>query len=622
MLNQVYADKSKVKGINLNDPSIKQQIYEQYLKAYKKGVFNYIKEDVNAAGSMIPRKYFSGGLRAGAAADPTETVDPAVLAKSLPDRAMVDFAILASTKPANPDARLTPLQRSIIHRINKANTPEVHNIADHYMANVDIRRAAQERIRELQRVDEAMTAKPYDNYEEMRKEAVKEGASGRYIRFIVTFSDNGVQKKALVSGSNITEVWADGLKVDEERGPTTPVRFLPTQFIQAQVQVVFDAAMVVSSTYVYHDYMQFLEEQASRVSETGGFFDIKIKKSPPIRLRVSDITENEITGLLVDQYNVVHPGQEDVIYRGEFEWAQEVDAAMMSLELGPGERVKIDRDKNAIVLVGGKNFKVLNGKGRASVWEGWDTHLGDVYPGHPYNYLIKGEIVAEVNSIDGELYVQNVSDAVIFYRISSTDMAMAASNFVDLIKDDLIFGNFDLNRYRKFYKEYHKETLTIEKVSLEPGDIVIKDIPSLKEILKNGYSIVGPLRTGKNVSISEGKADIFTFPDGRVIVFSGSGKGETRLTVKSQQNVVQPSALVSADKATLAQQPPGGIDLNTSNGMQWKVSKDGRGVEMNIDPAMIERIRREGIDSLSPVVLKMTPVASIWPLVGLQAPAS
>jgi hypothetical protein len=65
----------------------------------------------------------------------------------------------------------------------------------------------------------------------------------------------------------------------------------------------------------------------------------------------------------------------------------------------------------------------------------------------------------------------------------------------------------------------------------------------------------------------------------------------------------------------------GGIDLNTSSGMQWKVSKDGKGVEMNIDPAMIERVRREGIDSLSPVILRITPVASIWPLVGLPAPA-
>ena len=34
---------------------------------------------------------------------------------------------------------------------------------------------------------------------------------------------------------------------------------------------------------------------------------------------------------------------------------------------------------------------------------------------------------------------------------------------------------------------------------------------------------------------------------------------------------------------------------------------------------MIERVRREGVDSLSPVIFKITPITSIWPLVGLQA---
>ncbi|MBI3601302.1 MAG: fructose-bisphosphate aldolase class I [Candidatus Omnitrophica bacterium] len=62
LLNQVYADKSTVKGVNLSDPSVKEQIYQQYLKAYKKGVFNYIKEEPGAAGQTIPRKYFSGGF--------------------------------------------------------------------------------------------------------------------------------------------------------------------------------------------------------------------------------------------------------------------------------------------------------------------------------------------------------------------------------------------------------------------------------------------------------------------------------------------------------------------------------------------------------------------------------
>jgi len=60
-LNKVYADKAKVKGVD-SDPKINEEIYEQYIKAYKKGVFNFIKDDVDKyTNETIPRKYFSGG---------------------------------------------------------------------------------------------------------------------------------------------------------------------------------------------------------------------------------------------------------------------------------------------------------------------------------------------------------------------------------------------------------------------------------------------------------------------------------------------------------------------------------------------------------------------------------
>jgi hypothetical protein len=64
LLTQVYADRSIIRGVNIDDVSVKDKIYEQYLLAYKKGVFNYIKDpdpaDTNA--SSAPRKYFSGGF--------------------------------------------------------------------------------------------------------------------------------------------------------------------------------------------------------------------------------------------------------------------------------------------------------------------------------------------------------------------------------------------------------------------------------------------------------------------------------------------------------------------------------------------------------------------------------
>lgn len=62
-MGKVYANQAKVKGIDQN-PQNNQVIYQQYLKAFKKGVFNFIKEDVDKyTNETIPRKYFSGGLR-------------------------------------------------------------------------------------------------------------------------------------------------------------------------------------------------------------------------------------------------------------------------------------------------------------------------------------------------------------------------------------------------------------------------------------------------------------------------------------------------------------------------------------------------------------------------------
>ncbi|MEI8011942.1 MAG: hypothetical protein WCI27_05610 [Candidatus Omnitrophota bacterium] len=61
ILNKVYADKGKVKGID-QDPKRNQEIYGKYVQAFRQGAFNMIKEDLDRyAQEVIPRKYFSGG---------------------------------------------------------------------------------------------------------------------------------------------------------------------------------------------------------------------------------------------------------------------------------------------------------------------------------------------------------------------------------------------------------------------------------------------------------------------------------------------------------------------------------------------------------------------------------
>ncbi len=68
ILEQVYADKNKIQGLvipanaGIQNKNNVEYIYQRYLQAFKKGVYNYIKEDIDpATQETVPRKYFSGG---------------------------------------------------------------------------------------------------------------------------------------------------------------------------------------------------------------------------------------------------------------------------------------------------------------------------------------------------------------------------------------------------------------------------------------------------------------------------------------------------------------------------------------------------------------------------------
>ncbi len=68
LLGQLYVDQNKTRGIDLKDKDAKYKIYHQYLEAFKKGAFDYIKEDYDPAlQEVMTRKYISGGMAYDAA---------------------------------------------------------------------------------------------------------------------------------------------------------------------------------------------------------------------------------------------------------------------------------------------------------------------------------------------------------------------------------------------------------------------------------------------------------------------------------------------------------------------------------------------------------------------------
>ncbi len=69
LLNQVYTDRSKVKGVD-QDPVHNQEVFNRYVEAFKAGAVNMIREEYDALSQeTIPRKYFSGGYSTKLAGD-------------------------------------------------------------------------------------------------------------------------------------------------------------------------------------------------------------------------------------------------------------------------------------------------------------------------------------------------------------------------------------------------------------------------------------------------------------------------------------------------------------------------------------------------------------------------
>ncbi len=63
LLGQVYVDKNKIAGVNLDDTKVNTEIYEQYIEALRRGVYNIVRDDfVPDEKAVYSRRYFSGGI--------------------------------------------------------------------------------------------------------------------------------------------------------------------------------------------------------------------------------------------------------------------------------------------------------------------------------------------------------------------------------------------------------------------------------------------------------------------------------------------------------------------------------------------------------------------------------
>jgi len=64
-LGEIYVDKNRVAGVDVDDKTVKGKIYDHYLEAFQKRVYDYIKEDYDQNMKRVfKRQYTSGGFAA------------------------------------------------------------------------------------------------------------------------------------------------------------------------------------------------------------------------------------------------------------------------------------------------------------------------------------------------------------------------------------------------------------------------------------------------------------------------------------------------------------------------------------------------------------------------------
>lgn len=81
IINQVYSQQNKIKGIDIEDKQVREKIYNQYVEAFRAGIVNFVKEDYDPqAKRVIPRKYFSGGALFG-----PQQIDDALSVETRPE---------------------------------------------------------------------------------------------------------------------------------------------------------------------------------------------------------------------------------------------------------------------------------------------------------------------------------------------------------------------------------------------------------------------------------------------------------------------------------------------------------------------------------------------------------
>ncbi len=684
ILTQIYGNQSKVKvGINANDPTDKDKIFEQYLKAYKKGVFNYIKEDMDATkGQTVPRKYFSGGLEMNI------------------DRAMQVFK---STLP--PGANISPTGDVAMVsggvNVQKVDGAMASVTLDSFVEGLGLRDDIVEALKENGiTLVRHLTEKTY-------AEVLRFG-QGRYLNKLRPWMASIIQDALRKHGFDFK---GEGpIRTVKDRNAT----ILPKKTRRPSLRTD-TARLLTSEDELGYGVDGHIIESLSRDGILSFFlqemtykkwYGVKLVKTGPgkwktvaavyvtrdqrVFSRIKRILAGQpawmdsLTNVL--RQNKLRVGQfllsriekikEDVQSRSSQLFIEEQLAAIKGLQKemefvpntnkpesgylslynddGEGDQlVYLDMEdllRQYIVFLGPNppfQLRLSHTQGVPSSWRKFNRRVRIVFPasetprspeevGRLYRQLkkkievwlkrqearLRSRLAAAAASsqqpaegatdIDGAMTSTILADAeALIDRLAgrpadermlvvSSDLFSEVMRIIGATWDDVSYGSIFLNQPDKTRPDRYGEfTLS----SLQGGGGLWRGLRMTRNQLRQCLSDLW----GRNETVA---GDFVR----EVLKKEGDSKAMTAKADGAMTDQQPPAA--KTDGAMTA--APGGIDLNRAK-MQMNVRKEGAGVKMQFDPAMIERIKREGFDGLEFKIQSIVPVTDLPLLLGLTS---
>jgi SAM-dependent methyltransferase len=553
LLNQVYSDKAKIKGVNLQDTTIKEQIYQQYLQAYRKGVFNYIKEDVQADGRTISRKYFSGGVLGVKQFDLAQTSNPA-------DRDAATFI------KHGPDGLMYVVRVATPSDSDKAQTAD----------NGKIERLYPEAV-----IEAGDEAKIYGD---------KVARSNWYKENI------GFDIKPLVEEIAASKNRASELEIVDASAGTGIASETLLEELRKKNLTIKKLTLVDIDTRLSRDYMNYaIKQLEGKYKDVVGEIDFYIlgKQADGSFAPLSDIEGLKADYVLMENaLHVVPPVSREKTLQS----LKEIMKPGAKLLIGSGSVESSESKQNGAVYIDSLFGLVREGVLKIIKEDPKYTKLKDI-----------------VEKADG-VKINKLLQAV-FPEKPTKDEILSIGQKIGLnMRFDTVIHDLEREDYRFFITgiEGYVNSAILPELGIPLLQRQLKDLHTdERTALLNQINHLVELR---NELITRVYNELYDAHQGHFQVTWTQILADSPDKAMTHGKVLQTPRLEKVRGAQVFSDTKGGIDLNSRN-MLMDVS--GEKINIKFDQALVDQFRRGDFSGIRPVIINITPVPNGWPSLGV-----